>query len=194
MGLISRLDRKRRQLERSALRDVTRTLSSINFSQLSALSLIPFGGAPQPELATLFALGSAIQNTGGGGDSIVSGRRFGVVPTGAPRDTPPAPLPEPPSVPSFGSAPAGSTFGGLPVQFLAQLGSGISQQTPAVRALFAKATGARGGRKSARRRKAKASAAPRKKKRARVRGNKFTKGSAAAKRHMAKLRKMRKRK
>lgn len=73
--------------------------------------------------------------------------------------------------------------------------AGFMQQTPAVQALYRKGSGG-GGR---RRRKKKAAGAVKRRvkragKRAVKRGAaKFTKGSAAAKRHMAKLRKMRKR-
>jgi hypothetical protein len=68
---------------------------------------------------------------------------------------------------------------------------GFAQQTPAAqRSMGAMRSRASGTRK--RRRKAKkAAAAPRRRRRSS--GNKFTKGSAAAKRHMAKLRAMRKR-
>lgn len=71
--------------------------------------------------------------------------------------------------------------------------AGFMQQTPAVQALYRKGRTASGGR---RRRKKKAAAAPKRRARrakAKRAGAKFVKGSAAAKRHMAKLRKMRKR-
>lgn len=70
--------------------------------------------------------------------------------------------------------------------------AGFAQQTPAVQALYARRGRSNGGR---RRRKKKAAGAVKSRvKRAtkRATGSKFTKGSAAAKRHMAKLRKMRK--
>jgi hypothetical protein len=71
--------------------------------------------------------------------------------------------------------------------------AGFAQQTPAVQALYRRRrSGGGGGR---RRKKKAAGAVKRKAKRtARKKIAKFTKGSAAAKRHMAKLRNMRKRK
>jgi hypothetical protein len=74
----------------------------------------------------------------------------------------------------------------------------FGQQTPATQARWSLATsksnGARGGRRSAKRRKAAAKSAPaRRRKRRAVAGARFKKGSPAAKRHMAKLRRMRKR-
>lgn len=78
--------------------------------------------------------------------------------------------------------------------------AGLGQQTAAAQQVFRQAMGGRTSTRSAtrstgaRRRRPKKSAARRAtKRRASARGNKFTKGSAAAKRHMAKLRKMRKR-
>jgi hypothetical protein len=69
------------------------------------------------------------------------------------------------------------------------------QQTLAARAMVAKASGRRGGLRSARRRKRKAakSSAPRRKRRASSgRGRaRLVKGSAAAKRYMAKIRRKR---
>jgi len=91
----------------------------------------------------------------------------------------------------------GATGGGIPVagSFVPPNGlAGFAQQTAAAQALY----GGRGRSSSTRRRrkstkkKARA-AAPRKKRASGKRATKFTKGSAAAKRHMAKLRKMRKR-
>jgi hypothetical protein len=71
--------------------------------------------------------------------------------------------------------------------------TGVQQQTPAVQAAFRAVIGTTRRTATARRRKKKATAPKRKaKKRASSRGGKFVKGSAAAKRHMAKLRKMRK--
>lgn len=75
----------------------------------------------------------------------------------------------------------------------------LGQSTPAMQWAFAKASGARGGRTTAKRRRkrAKATITPRrtKAKRARARGGaRMVKGSAAAKRYMAKIRKMRRRK
>lgn len=63
----------------------------------------------------------------------------------------------------------------------------------ATQTTFAKAMGRVGGVRSARRRKKAAGAggAKRRRRRSTRSGGKFTKGSAAAKRHMAKLRKMR---
>lgn len=75
--------------------------------------------------------------------------------------------------------------------------AGFAQQTPATQALFARA-GARGGRMTQRRRRRKAAAAarsaPRRKRSARRRGRaRLVKGSAAAKRYMAKIRRKRRR-
>lgn len=109
----------------------------------------------------------------------------------------------PPSAPPVvfipSTAPPGSNGGGIPVmpgQFIPPNGlAGFMQQTPAVQALYRKGRGG-GGR---RRRKKAAGAVKRRVKSAakrrvkRAAKKKFTKGSAAAKRHMAKLRKMRKR-
>lgn len=76
----------------------------------------------------------------------------------------------------------------------------VGQSTPAMQWAFAKASGARGGRRSAakrrrskvtnrRRKSVKRTASPKRGRRARL-----VKGSAAARRHMAKIRRMRKRK
>ena len=73
--------------------------------------------------------------------------------------------------------------------------AGNAQQTAATQQLFAKAVGAKGGRTTQRRRrKAKASKPrARKKTRARARGKaRLVKGSAAAKRFMASIRRKRK--
>lgn len=72
--------------------------------------------------------------------------------------------------------------------------AGNAQQTAATQQLFAKAVGAKGGRTTQRRRrKAKAKAAPRARKRKASRGRrKLVKGSAAAKRFMASIRRKRK--
>jgi len=84
----------------------------------------------------------------------------------------------------------------------------LGQATPAIQWAFAKAAGARGGRKSASRRKKKASARVRvrrrrsaavassrsRTRRPSAKRNKLVKGSAAARRHMARLRRMRRRK
>ena len=75
---------------------------------------------------------------------------------------------------------------------------GFGSQTPAVQAMFARATGRKGGLRSARRRRRRkaATSTPRRRRvSARSRGRKarLVKGSAAAKRHMARLRRMRKR-
>lgn len=113
----------------------------------------------------------------------------------APPSNPPPTAPEPAPQPVFSTNPH-YFGGGVPIpmaQFIPANGfAGFAQQTPAVQALY------RGGRRKAtrgRRRKTakKAAAAPRRKRRAAKSGNRFTKGSAAAKRHMAKLRKMRRR-
>lgn len=78
--------------------------------------------------------------------------------------------------------------------------AGHAQQTPATQQLFAKATGRKGGRATQRKRRAKAKAAPRKRRASRAaaprrakRGKpaRLVKGSAAAKRHMAKIRRKR---
>lgn len=76
--------------------------------------------------------------------------------------------------------------------------AGFAQQTPATQQLFQRA-GKLGGQRSAakrRRSKKKAAAAPARKRKTRARraGAKLVKGSAAAKRHMARLRNMRRRK
>lgn len=69
--------------------------------------------------------------------------------------------------------------------------AGLGQADRATQHVFAKAMGRVGGVRSARRRK-KAAAAPKRRRSTRSKkGNRFTKGSAAAKRHMAKLRRMR---
>lgn len=84
--------------------------------------------------------------------------------------------------------------GGVPMQLFTQLGQGLRQQTAAVRTLAAKNAGRRGGLRSAAKRRS-TKKTTKKKRRARAsakRGGKFVKGSAAAKRHMAKLRRMRK--
>ncbi len=74
---------------------------------------------------------------------------------------------------------------------------GMAQQTMAVQQLYRKASGAVRARTSKRRKtatakraKKSASATKRSKPRATSKASKFVKGSAAAKRHMAKLRKM----
>lgn len=73
--------------------------------------------------------------------------------------------------------------------------AGFAQQTAATQAMFQRA-GRKGGKKSARRRKAKAKAAPRKRARRKTANGKrparLVKGSAAAKRYMASIRKKRK--
>lgn len=72
--------------------------------------------------------------------------------------------------------------------------AGLGQMDRATQTTFAKAMGRVGGVRSARRRKKAAAAggAPKRRRRRSTRkGGKFAKGSAAAKRHMAKLRKMR---
>ena len=76
---------------------------------------------------------------------------------------------------------------------------GFGNQTPATQALWnqaaGKVNGSRGGKRSAKRRKAKAKAAPKRRRRTRTaKKARMVKGSAAARRHMAKLRRMRRRK
>lgn len=66
--------------------------------------------------------------------------------------------------------------------------AGLAQQTAAVQNIYSRGRRSGGGR---RRRKKTAAAAPRRKKRRAAAGNRFKKGSAAAKRYMAKIRKMR---
>lgn len=85
--------------------------------------------------------------------------------------------------------------GGVPVSMWPQLGSGISQQTAAVRATLAKASGRRGGLTSSRRRRKKTrKASKRRKTSKRSRGfKKLKKGSAAAKAWGKKMRALRKR-
>lgn len=121
--------------------------------------------------------------------------RAGAQPGPAP-ETPTPMTPEPTSVPftQYASSGGGSSGGGIPVALFTQLGRmAVGQQSAAVRAMLSKAAGARGGRTTQRRRrKQKKTAARRAGKRSRrVKGNKFKKGSAAAKAHMAKLRRMR---
>jgi hypothetical protein len=69
----------------------------------------------------------------------------------------------------------------------------LGQSTPATQWAFAKASGARGGRRSAakRRRKTAKRAAPRKRRASSKRPARLVKGSAAAKRYMAKIRRKR---
>lgn len=73
--------------------------------------------------------------------------------------------------------------------------AGNAQQTGVTQLIFAKATGSRGGRRSAtrRRRKRKTASAPRRRRSTSTRRGsaRLVKGSAAAKRHMARIRKMR---
>jgi hypothetical protein len=77
--------------------------------------------------------------------------------------------------------------------------AGMAQQTPATQQAFAQVAGRRGGQTTQRRRrrKAKASAAPRRRRKSsgrRRRGRaRLVKGSAAAKRYMAKIRRKRRR-
>ena len=110
-----------------------------------------------------------------------------------------------PSVPTAAPSPAAVSIlpfmgsgGGIPVsmrQFIPPNGlAGFAQQTPAVQSLYRKAGG--GGARRRKRKSAKKvtrAGVRRVARKAKTRaGSKFTKGSAAAKRHMAKLRKMRK--
>lgn len=70
----------------------------------------------------------------------------------------------------------------------------FGQQTTAAQWALSKLSGSRGGRKTARRRKRKtAAAAPRKRRAKKRAGARLVKGSAAAKRYMAKIRRKRKR-
>ena len=75
---------------------------------------------------------------------------------------------------------------------------GFGNQTPATQALWnqaaGKVNGSRGGTRSAKRRKAKAKAAPARRRKRSAKRKTLVKGSPAARRHMAKLRRMRKRK
>lgn len=109
-------------------------------------------------------------------------------------EPPPSAIPEPQSVPftQYAGSGGGSSGGGIPVAFFTQLGRSVGQQTAAVRAMLAKASGARGGRTTQRRRRKQKKTAARRAPKRRTKGNKFKKGSAAAKAHMAKLRRMRK--
>lgn len=103
-------------------------------------------------------------------------------------------------IPDFGIGytPASNAGGGIPVSLFAQLGQALKQQTPAVLANAAKAAGRRGGLKSAlkRRKKKRATAQasrPRRRKTTRKRmAKRLVKGSAAAKRYMASIRRKRK--
>lgn len=72
--------------------------------------------------------------------------------------------------------------------------AGFAQQTPATQAMFQRA-GRKGGKRSARKRRAKAKASgktARKRRTPRKRNGKLVKGSAAAKRRMAAIRRKRK--
>jgi hypothetical protein len=83
--------------------------------------------------------------------------------------------------------------------------AGFAQQTPATQALFQRAGrtgGLRSAAKRAKRRKTRAAAAPKRRRKTRAaaprrarraKSARMVKGSAAARRHMAKLRRMRKR-
>jgi len=74
--------------------------------------------------------------------------------------------------------------------------AGFGQQTPATQQMFARA-GRKGGQRSAakrrRRKKTSARAAPKRKRARRAKPARLVKGSAAAKRYMAKIRRKRKR-
>lgn len=88
--------------------------------------------------------------------------------------------------------------GGVPMSMWSQLGSGIAQQSAAVRSLLAKSSGRRGGLRSAKRRKkrkTKARKTKRRSKRSSKRGGvkKLKKGSAAAKAWGRKMKALRKR-
>lgn len=114
-----------------------------------------------------------------------------------PSKQPSSPTAPPPvtTVPQVFIPITGTSGGGIPVaigQFIPPNGlAGFAQQTPAVQSLYRR----RGGGGGTRRRKKKAAGAvKRRAKRAGKRAaKKFVKGSAAAKRYMAKIRKMRKR-
>lgn len=122
----------------------------------------------------------------------------------APPELAPVEIPAPVVVPDAPALPAGPipfadfvpqySGGGIPVSLpIVPPGGffGFAQQTPAAqRSMGAVRTRASSSRR--RRRKAKASSAAPRRRRRRSGGNKFVKGSAAARRHMAKLRAMRK--
>lgn len=99
-------------------------------------------------------------------------------------------------VPTFVSQPlptvgGGSTLGGIPVpSFMPPNGfAGLAQQTPAVQSLY---RGRRSTGSGRRRKKRSAAAAPRRRKRrASSKPARLVKGSAAAKRYMAKIRRKR---
>lgn len=113
-----------------------------------------------------------------------------------PVKTPSAAVPE--------AAPGGVSFypnqasgGGIPVmagQFIPPNGlAGFAQQTPAVQSLYRGRKSSGGRRRKSRTKKVRAAATRKVKRRARKGGAKrLVKGSAAAKRYMAKIRKMRK--
>lgn len=109
----------------------------------------------------------------------------------------PAVVPAEPTPASTPFIPFMGSGGGIPVsmsQFIPPNGlAGFAQQTPAVQSLYRKGRGGGGGRR--RRKKKAASAVKRRVKRTakRAAGKRLAKGSAAAKRRMAQLRKMRKR-
>lgn len=101
----------------------------------------------------------------------------------------PDPLPGPGTVAQI---PGQQSGGGIPVpSFIPPNGfAGLAQQTPAVQSIYRRGRSSGGVRR--RRRRGKATAARRRRRAAAgKRGGKFVKGSAAAKRHMAKLRRMR---
>lgn len=119
--------------------------------------------------------------------------------------------PPPPSSPAdVPFVPVGGSGGGIGSIVIPLLGgnvsnlivppggfAGFAQQTQATQALFQRA-GRLGGVRSARRRKRrtakkKAAAAPRRRRRTRSSPKRLVKGSAAAKRYMARIRKMRRR-
>jgi hypothetical protein len=114
-----------------------------------------------------------------------------------------APQPVPGAIP-FGPAASGAgqsivipLLGGSNVKLVVPPGgfAGFAQQTAATQELFRKAGRVGGRRSAAKRRKAKAKAAPARKRRSKARGKRaarLAKGSAAAKRYMANLRKRRK--
>ena len=84
----------------------------------------------------------------------------------------------------------------MPSQFIPPNGfAGFAQQTPAVQSIYRKGRNGGSGRKRRRKAAKKAAGTARRRVRRAAAGKakRFTKGSAAAKRHMAKLRKMRKR-
>jgi len=168
-------------------RNVTRAVSRVTYGELAGGALL----LGQPELAAAFAFGGALNRGMGGNDSIA------IIAQGAGRATPEGPGGGPPPTvpPPVGTTYSGSPAnpGGVPVSGIYQFGSGVRQQTPATRFMLAKLAGSRGGKRSAKRRKKKAKAAARRPRaRKAKRPARLVKGSLAAKRYMASIRKKRK--